>query len=145
MRVTKWMDAKKAKELTRKHAMLVYLEIKEHSFVFDNVLKSNRISNETLSLYLDTDSWESSREYLTELPLDELLHLGTYYRTVKQLNNFLDACSGPLNPLVKQSFNRGFLMCEAMLHLLAKWWDYKNAQTHAESYCKFFEEASRLM
>lgn len=144
MRVTKWMDAKKAKELTRKHAMLVYLEIKEHALLFDHVLKNNAISAGMLSLYLDTESWEISREHLTGLPLNELLHLGTYYRTVKQINTLLDACNGSLNPLIKESLDRGFLMCQAMSHLLAAWWDQKNAQTHAESYRKLYEQASRL-
>ena len=142
MFVTKWLDNKKAKEVTRKHAMLLYIEVNEHLVVLDRILKNHHISEHGTSMCLDTEAWKSSREYLTGLSLDELKHLGSYYRSIKQLNYLIAEMPGPLGQTTRCSFEMGRLMCRALLCLLARVWDCKNSQTHDKCYREFLAQAT---
>ena len=142
MFVTKWLDNKKAKEVTRKHAMLLYIEINEHLVVMDRILKHNHVSEPSTSLHLDTEARKSSREHLTGLSLDDLKHLGSYYRSIKQLNYLIAEMPGPLSQTTQHSFEMVSLMARASFYLLARVWDYKNSRIHDEHYREFLAQAT---
>ena len=134
MFVTRWLDAKKSKELTRKHAMLVYTEVMLHYVVLDKALKANLISNNTNIMYLDTEIWNSSRDRLALMPFTELMHLASYYQVINQINILIEEQPGKLNLSNHQNFKMAFIMCQVMLPLLARFWDTKNWKQHDKSY-----------
>lgn len=142
MYVTKWLEARKAKDLTRKHALLVYLEVQCHLISLAEIQKNKAIPGEIGTFHLESDAWECSREYLTSLPFDDLLHIGSYYQSVTQVNLIFDTYSGPLKPPYGESIRSAYLMCETIFYLLASCWDYKNKQKYRECYRKHLEQIS---
>ncbi len=142
MYVTKWLEARKAKDLTRKHALLVYLEVQCHLISLAEIQKNEAIPEEIGTFHLESDAWESSREYLTALPFDDLRRIGSYYQTVNQINHIFDTYSGPLKAPYEEGIRSAYLMCEAIFYLLASCWDQKNEGKHRECYHKHFERIS---
>lgn len=140
--VTRYLENRKAKELAQKHAMLVALEIKEHLISLERIEKSGEISIFSAPVHFNDETWNTSSEHLTVLPMEDLLRLAAYYHGVMKLNIFLDNYPGPLTPLVKQSFDMNLLMCRAMIALLDRSWDCKNSKTHDALYRKHFAQAA---
>ncbi len=140
--VTRYLENRKAKELAQKHAMLVVLEIKEHLISLERIEAAGEISVFSAPVRFADETWTASSEYLTVLPMEDLLRLAAYYHSVMKLNIFLDNYPGPLTPPVKQSFDMNLLMCRAMIALLDRSWDCKNSKTHDALYRKHFAQAA---
>ena len=139
--VTRYLENRKAKELAQKHAMLVALEISEHLASLEIVTKDGEISKSAPPMRFSDETWNASIEYLTVIPMEDLLRLAAYYHSVMTLNVFLEHYPGPMQPPIKRSFDMSLLMCRAMLSLVNRSWDCKNAQTHDAQYRKQFSQA----
>ncbi|MBR3624004.1 MAG: hypothetical protein IKN43_11745, partial [Selenomonadaceae bacterium] len=108
-----------------------------------SILKTNGILEKSELEHLDTDVWRSSRCYLAELSTEELMRLAAYYRLVGTLNILIDLYPGVMPPQVRNHFEKGFLMAQAVLHLLGIYWDVKNVRCHVESYRQLFARIDR--
>lgn len=140
--VTRYLENRKAKELAQKYAMLVTLEISEHLASLETVTKTGEISKSAPPMRFSNETWTASIEYLTAIPMEDLLRLAAYYRCIMTLNIFLDQSPGPMQPLTKRDFDMSLLMCRSMIALLSRSWDRKNAKTHDSTYRKLFAQAA---
>ena len=99
--VTRKLQERKDRELLRRHALFVGLEIHGHIAMLEDMLKHNAIpqSASNTAVFFDCHSWKSSQSYLALLSIQDLTLIGAYYQSAMTLNTIIPGYAGqPLNP-----------------------------------------------
>lgn len=123
--VTQKLQERKNRELLRRHALFVGLEIHGHIAVMEDVLKHNAIPQLASKdvIFFDCYSWKTSQSHLALLSIQELTLIGAYYQSVMTLASIIPGYAGrPLNSHNKFSFAATLEMGRRVHAILETYW-----------------------
>lgn len=122
--VTKKLQDKKEKKLLQKHSLLVYLEVNCHIAILNDIASHNAIPEMSASfITFDDDTWKSSQEHLTKLPIDHLIKIGAYYQSIISLDTLMSEYAGQsLIPQIKYSVATSLKMAIEVNKILESYW-----------------------
>ncbi|WP_144034170.1 hypothetical protein SPSIL_008640 [Sporomusa silvacetica DSM 10669] len=144
---TNWLENKKEKDLRCKNALLVWLEIQGHLAEINDILTHNKFPiNSGSSIEFSISTWNSVKIYLTSLPVNELQSIGAYYQSLPAIDHLVNSYAGrPLIPVMVASLTQVQAMGVMTQHLLASYWDLKNAEKHRQCFSHTREQSRNLL
>lgn len=134
------------RRMLKKYALLVYLEIQDHLHLLEVMMHANKFPNEKSPARFKIKTWEEAQVYLTRIPLQDLLHLGSYYLDVQNTNYTLTMMADhEIEQGAKQSLELTQLRAKAACELLISYFDScskKKKHSHKKLANELFLEAN---
>lgn len=134
------------KDHLKKYSMLIYLEIQSHLHMLETMMAFDKYPARKSIAKLESKTWDMSHVYLIPIPLQELLHLSSYYHEVEVTNFTLSMMKGNgISSAGKESLAILKIRANAACELLTAYFDScdkKQKQAHKKQSKRLFAEAN---